>query len=394
MEQFRFSSRNFIFSFVASFFFFGSYYLLLPTLPDYMVKTGVSMIQTGLAVGIFTFVSVLARPCFGKLADAYGRKRLMLFGAGLFAIVYLLYIGYCQVNEITLIYFLRLVHGLGYAAFIPASMAYVADLAPSERRGEVMGIFGITNVLAMALFPAFGIAIVRYTNSFSVLCTVGAFFASAAFLASMMVREVEISISKISNNSLAMVAQQRVIIVSAAVMFAGTIIYGALTTFLPLYASERGFSEVGMFFTMYALGSLGSRLIIGKVSDRIGRYKIIVPALALLGLASFLLIALYQFYILIISGICAGLGFGALVPTLLALVADKTKPQERGVALGFITSFLDLGISAGAVALGFVGEYWGYPAMFGIGGCFAVCGMLVIIFNVNTLHVSHNRNAF
>jgi MFS family permease len=105
-----------------------------------------------------------------------------------------------------------------------------------------------------------------------------------------------------------------------------------------------------------------------------------------------LLIALYHFYILIISGICAGLGFGALVPTLMALVADKTKPQERGIALGFLTSFLDLGISAGAVVLGFAGEYWGYPTLFGVGGLFAIGGILVVVFNVTIKPMSHKWN--
>jgi len=384
VDEFRFLSRNFACNFLASLFFFGSYYLLLPTLPHYVVETGASKVQAGVIIGIFTLAAVLCRPYFGKLADAYGRKRLMLFGTGLFSIMYIMYIvymAYCQANEYAPLYPIRLIHGLGYAAFLPATTAYAADLAPVDRRGEVMGIFGITNVFAMATFPALGIAIVHHSNSFSLLCIVGTFFAISAFFASLLVREVRKPAGRYSAGaSLFAVARQNVILVAAAAMFAGTTVYGALTTFLPVYAVERGFVDFGLFFTMYAVGSLSSRLILGKVSDRIGRYQIIVLGLVLLGLASFLLASLSQFSILIISGMCAGMGFGALVPTLIALAADKIKPQERGSALGFLTSFLDLGISAGAIVLGFVGEYWGYAALFAFGGFFPVAGIIVIAF--------------
>ncbi|MBP2641374.1 MAG: tetA 2 [Firmicutes bacterium] len=383
MNEFRFLSRNFVCNFLASFFFFGSYYLLLPTLPHYVIEIGASKIQTGVIIGLFTLAAVLCRPYFGKLADAYGRRRLMLFGAGFFGIVYIVYIVYilyCQASEFAPLYPIRLLHGLGYAAFIPASTAYAADLAPAERRGEVMGIFGITNVFAMSIFPAIGITIVNYTNSFSNLCVVGALLAMSAFLMAMIVREVRTPAGKHSvGSSMLTAARQNVILIAASAMFAGTTVYGALTAFLPVFAVERGFADFGLFFTMYAVGSLTSRLVLGKISDRFGRYRIIILGLLLLGLSSFLIASLSQFYTLMISGVCAGIGFGALVPSLIALVADKTKPQERGVALGILTSFLDLGISAGAIVLGFVGEYWGYSTLFGVGSLFPAAGILVIV---------------
>jgi len=396
LDEFRFLSRNFVCNFLASFFFFGSYYLLLPTLPHYVIETGASKVQTGVIIGVFTLAAVLFRPYFGKLADAYGRRRLMLFGAGLFGAVYIfyiLYVMYCHANEFASLYPIRLLHGLGYAAFIPASTAYAADLAPAERRGEIMGIFGITNVFAMSIFPAIGITIVKYTNSFSNLCAVGTLLAISAFLAAMMVREVRKPAGKnSSSSSMLTVARQNVILIAAAAMFAGTTVYGALMAFLPVFAVERGFSDFGLFFTMYAVGSLASRLVLGKISDRVGRYRIITLGLILLALSSFLLTSLSQFYTLIISGACAGVGFGALVPTLIALVADKTKPQERGVALGILTSFLDLGISAGAIVLGFVGEYWGYSALFGVGSLFPAVGILVIVFYLMLSTATRKQN--
>jgi predicted MFS family arabinose efflux permease len=51
-------------------------------------------------------------------------------------------------------YLLRLLHGVAHGGYLAASYAYIADLAPTERRGEVIGIYATSNVVAMAFFPA------------------------------------------------------------------------------------------------------------------------------------------------------------------------------------------------------------------------------------------------
>jgi len=43
------------------------------------------------------------------------------------------------------------------------------------------------------------------------------------------------------------------------------------------------------------------------------------------------------------------------MPTLNALVVDLSPPHERGSALAFFTSFMDVGITTGVMALGFIG---------------------------------------
>lgn len=89
-----------------------------------------------------------------------------MFGAGLFA---LLFFAYGQMQTIVPLYILRVMHGIAHGAYLAAAFAYVADLAPAARRGEVMGIYGAANVVAMALFPAWGSSIITNTHDFSIL---------------------------------------------------------------------------------------------------------------------------------------------------------------------------------------------------------------------------------
>ncbi len=377
-EQFRLTSRNFVCVCVATFLYFGSFYLLIPTLPQYVEGLGGSPGQIGLVMGTFSLAAVLVRPYLGQLADRRGRKRLMLIGTGFFALLFPLY-GLLQ--NVELLYILRIAHGFAHASFLAASAAYIADLAPPKRRGEVIGIYGTASVVAMAIFPAIGIDIIHYTQSFTVLFACSAAAAAAAFLAVAAAGEISSQGGK-KPVSLLAVGRRRYVIVPSLALFAGAAAYGTVIAFLPVFAPQRGLLGFGIFFTAYAAATLASRIFAGKLSDRWGRRRVILPFMALLAIGVFLLPFLDSLPLLVFIGLAFGFGFGAFMPTLNALVVDKTPPAERGSALGFFTSFMDLGIAAGSVLLGQVGERAGFGAMFTTAGFILVAG--IVLFAIYT----------
>ncbi|MDR7865878.1 MAG: MFS transporter [Sporomusaceae bacterium] len=377
-EEFRLTSRNFICICVATFLYFGSFYLLIPTLPQYVEGLGGSPGQIGLVMGAFSLAAVLVRPYLGQLADRRGRKLFMLLGTGFFALLFPLY-GLLQ--AVAPLYILRVAHGFAHASFLAASAAYIADLAPPKRRGEVIGIYGTASVVAMAIFPAIGIDIIQHTQNFTVLFACSAAAAAAAFLAVAAVGEVSSQGGK-KPVSLLAVGRRRYVIVPSLALFSGAAAYGTVIAFLPVFAPQRGLLDFGIFFTAYAAATLASRIFAGKLSDRWGRRRVILPFMALLAVGVFLLPFLDSLPLLVFIGLAFGFGFGAFMPTLNALVVDKTPPAERGSALGFFTSFMDLGIAAGSVFLGQVGERAGFAAMFATAGFILVAG--IILFAIYT----------
>ena len=160
-DGFRYLSRNFICLWAANFLYFGSFYLLLPTLSPYAAALGASTFQVGLVMGFFTFASVTIRPQCGVMAGTYGRRPVMLAGVGFFSLVFFLY---AVVDDVYVLYAVRALHGLGHAAFLAAAAAYIADLAPVERRGEVIGYYSLSNIISIAVFPAVGVAWMKYSQ--------------------------------------------------------------------------------------------------------------------------------------------------------------------------------------------------------------------------------------
>lgn len=356
--------------------------MLIPTLPQYVAQLGGSASQIGAVMGAFTITSVLVRPYLAKLADTYGRKLIMLASTGSFALLFLLY---GQVQTMIPFYMLRLAHGAAHGGYLAASWAYIGDLAPIQRRGEVIGIYATANVVSMAVFPNLGISLLEYAaGSFLFLFALSVVITAIAFLAILAIDEMRPGARQTASTKLFTIVRQRAVWVSSLALFAGATVYGAVTTFLPVYAPERGLKTFGIFFTAYALSTLASRLITGKLSDRIGRRRVVLPFMGLLAVAVFMLPFLHTITMLVFIGICFGLGFGAYMPTLNALVVDETSPKERGRAIAFFTSFMDVGITVGSIVLGVAAEYWGYATMFTIGGFTVVGGLLLFALGIRT----------
>lgn len=373
--EFTLLSRNFVFICVATFFYFGSFYLLLPTLPQYVALLGGTPGQVGLVMGFFTLASVVVRPFFGKMTDRRGRKIFMLLGSGFFIVFPVLY---SLLSAVTPLYLVRIAHGLAHASFLAASAAYLADLAPPARRGEVLGIYGTSSVVAMALFPAWGAALVESSAGFGRLFTVSAFAAAAGFLAVAATGEIRSRAGQRGRPpGILEVGRRRGVLVPSLALFSGATAYGAVVTFLPLFAPQRGIANFGIFFTVYAVSTILSRVVAGRISDRVGRGKVIVPFMLVLAAAVFTLPFLSSTRLLVLTAILFGFGFGSFMPTLNALVVDFTPPPERGSALAFFTSFMDIGITAGSMALGFIGEGFGYPVMYFLCGAVVLAGLAV-----------------
>jgi MFS family permease len=148
------------------------------------------------------------------------------------------------------------------------------------------------------------------------------------------------------------------------VMFFTNTAFGAVVTFIALYALEKGITNIGPFFTVYAAALALTRPLSGMLSDRLGTDVVVIPGLVLVAASMVLLSYANTLSIFLAAGIIFGLGFGAILPSMQALAVGKVSPNRRGAATGTFFMGFDLGIGAGAVLWGLVSSSIGYSKMY------------------------------
>ncbi len=130
---------------------------------------------------------------------------------------------------------------------------------------------------------------------------------------------------------------------------------GALEAFLPIYAVKvAGLNEfqAGLLWGVQVLVTILSKPIMGRTSDRYGRRPLIIGGMVLCAL-SFGAIPLFQnFYLLLVTATCFGLGEALVTSSTAALVADICQERHFGTAMGTFGTIFDVGHAAGPIIAG------------------------------------------
>ena len=363
---------NFVAVCTANFACFASFYLLLATLPIYIIRIGGNDSEVGFVIGVFAATALVVRPFVGRGSDSVGRKILMLSGAAVLAASGLLYI---LTRSVPGLLALRIFHGVGFAVFGTAAMALVADISPAGRRGEAIGYYGASTNLAMVIGPAVGVLLMQrfgFTNLFVASAGLG--------LVSFM---ISLSLSGTHGRRQEHSAEARTSLIEPSALFPSVVLalmavtYAAILSFMPLLAEKRQIGNPGLFFTIMGVVMLATRGPMGRVSDRYGRGMIIVPGLLCMGLGLAIMAYTSSLAIFLVVSFMYGLGFAAVQPGLLALSVDRAGPQARGAAMGTVTAGMDLGIGAGSFLWGFVSQAFGFTALYLAAAAAALAGVLI-----------------
>ncbi|WP_122314450.1 MDR family MFS transporter [Pseudomonas cichorii] len=112
-------------------------------------------------IAAYMVALTVAVPIYGKLGDLYGRRKLMLFGLGLFTFASLL-CGFAQSMEQLVL--ARVLQGIGAGGMVSVSQAIVADIVPPRERGRYQGYFSSMYAVASVAGPVLGGLMTEYLS--------------------------------------------------------------------------------------------------------------------------------------------------------------------------------------------------------------------------------------
>lgn len=335
---------------------FGAAMPVLPRLVEHRLHG--PDLAVGAAFAISAIAALLSRPYVGRLAQRAGGRTVMAAGACGAALVGLLYAADTALGGatgVTGLLVTRAFMGVCEAAVFTSGSLWVVALAPEERRGQIVGLYGLAMWSGWTLGPIAGEELRVHTGYGGVWIA----HVVLPLIGALIVTRLPSERGAEPTRRL----MPRPVVLPGVSLALAAVGYSALSGFAVLLLDARGVGGGPLVLSLFGASYVVVRLAAGRLPDRAGAGRVAVVC-GLTEAAGLVLIAMaHTLWAAAAGALVMGAGFTLLYPSLALLVINRTPPEERGAALGAYTSFWDLGLGAGGLLTGAVASF-GYPVIF------------------------------
>ena len=334
-----------------------------PFLSIFLTGLGIPAPIVGLIYNVRNIVQTLVRVPIGVVSDRLGRRRLMLIGLTLLSLVPLLY--YAS-DSLVLPFIAMMIGGLGISLYYPPAEAYASKLFPPERVGEAMGRFHLGWAVSSIIGPSVGgflaIHFPTYRPIFILASAVTLVSVPVLWLnteddsnASDLKGGLKASLTGLPSLLAGFLGNRRVLAASITT-FIHSFCNWVIPAFFPLLAHGLGFSEaiIGLSLTANALVMGLSLPIIGRLSDRVGRFLPIISGLSISVVGFWALPMVDEAWKLVLLMALVGLGASLVFPVSQAAIMEALPEGESGAGAGLWGAILSLGGTLGLLATSLV----------------------------------------
>jgi DHA1 family multidrug resistance protein-like MFS transporter len=344
-----------------------------PALPLFIRSLNVPLATVGYIAAASTIVGIVVSFPAGMLSDVIGRRRVILTAAVVFATAPFVYLLVAAPWQLVLV---RVYHGLATAILGPVALAAIADTFEGGR-GERMGWYSSATMVGRFLAPIVG-GLLIFGNNFHWVYLADGVAGVLALLAA-----VRLPLATATSESWREAVRQqrgrygqeiRSVLRNLGILAAGGVeavqyfAFGALETFLPIYWSEQlGYPDwrIGLLLSAQIIAATVTKPVMGRLSDRYGRVRMITAGLILGGVAAGTIVLSSDYFVILALMALFGLGLATVTASTAALVADLSPSQGRGGALGILSSIMDVGQASGPIVTGILVGAYSYLVAFG-----------------------------
>ena len=371
---------NYLKVWIANFMMYFSFYFVTPLLPLYLRDVfDADKAMIGLVLSGYSVAALAIRFFSGYIVDRFSRKKVLLIGYASFALFFL---GYYLTGSIILFAVIRTLHGAPFGLTSVSSNTVAIDVLPSQRRGEGIGYWGLSNNFAMAVGPSLSLMLYHHFNSYNLLFTVSFVVALLGLLINTFVdckyRPPVMDKKKMSLDRFLLLEgwSQGICIAFIAMS------YGILSTYIAIYSQDvlNITTGTGTFFMLFAFGLILSRFVgvqaLSKGFEvRNATYGVIVVAIG------YLMFALWQnLYGYYISAVVIGFGQASMYPAVQTMFLKMTSNDKRGTANATILTSWDLGVGLGIIFGGYVAEHLGgYNSAFLVSAAVSILSLMFFL---------------
>lgn len=349
---------------IAGISYFVMVSLSFPVLPRLIqVELGGSEAEIGFAFGATALGMLLVRPFVGYLADAHGRRSVMVVGAFVVAVLQLAHVPAASLGLWPLLA-VRFLIGTAASAMYVGQATTATELPPQSRSAEIFSTFSVAVFVGFAIGPVLGETILQrygFTEAFAAAAIVGGLCALLG-LALPETRPPD-AVARIAGvrGLLHPVAAR-----AGAVSFLLFAAFIGFTAFATPYGESLGLEQVRWVLLSFSVTTLVVRAVGGRLIATMDRKRLGTSAhlTVVAGLA--IMVAFDTVWSLYVGGVVMAAGLAFNVPLMVVVAAESARPQERSRVVATVIMFGDLANSLGAFGLGLVAEVGGYRGMYGV----------------------------
>ncbi|WP_169082863.1 MFS transporter [Paenibacillus sp. PL91] len=346
------------------FLVFSGIGLVIPIMPKFMESLGITGGIVGLLVAAFSLTQFLFSPLAGRLADSFGRKKLIVIGMIVFAFSEGLF-GIASSSG--LLFISRLLGGISAAMIMPAVMAYAADITTQEERAAGMGYITAAITTGFIIGPGIG----GYIAEFGIrvpFFAAGAAGIFAACITLLILRESHPSKENRADTQPSTVERRGLLsqlryayrepyFLSLVIVFVMSFGLANFETVFGLFVDKKfGFEPKDIAFII-TFGSIAGAVVqvtaFSWILKRLGEQRVITLCLFFAGLFILLTLFVHKFWMIFAVTFIVFLAIDILRPaisTQMSMVAE----DQQGYVAGLNSAFTSLGNVAGPIAAGFL----------------------------------------
>jgi MFS family permease len=335
-----------------------------PVLNPFAISLGTPSDLIGIIAAASTIPGIIVSLPAASLSDVFGRKKLLLFAAFIFASAPFLYL--CVTNwwQLALV---RFYHGFATAIFIPVAEATVAERFPTKR-GERMSAFNSVTSVGRGLAPFLGGSILFVTNyGFHTLYLAAAVAGVTSFVIALLL----LSENKVDNilsvkakfatgemlKGWLEIARNKGSLIVSFVQASQYYAYGVMEFYLVQYMIEianLNALAVSVVIGTQVIALIVLRPLFGRFSDKYGRRLPIILGCIIGGALLFTVPFTTQFTLLLIIALGYGVGFAMVVSSTSPLMCELAPPKLVGTSMGFLSTIMDIGQTLGPIISGII----------------------------------------
>ena len=267
------------------------------------------------------------------------------------AVTAIAFAGYGITGSIGTLLVFRLLQGASSGSIMALGLVMVSDTLPDDKLGKGISVFTLCQAVAQAVGPGIGIAM-KDSLGFSMTFFIGTGAVVLGLVFCAFIRE-----SRKLEGSYRL-SPDRIIAVEAIPASVLVLIlqgaYCCISSFIAIYGGLRGVGEIGLYFTVYAIGLLATRPVCGSLVDKIGHEVVLIFGMAFFALSFFVISISDTLWLFLLSAVFSALGYGVCQPTLNYMVMRCVPPERRGAASCTSNIAMSIGFLVAVTGAGYI----------------------------------------